>query len=164
MDDMLKSIYDTNGNGIIDNAEKLNGHTVSEFAFVNTQNIYNGEQKFQNSSYCPTAMDNASGVGCAYKASRGAVNQEIVGQIIAPCTAVSDSNYSISNAANVIKFQRISSASAAAPTLADMGKVTSNGWEGGAVLSGTPTAPTASVGTNNTQIATTAFVQNAVSI
>jgi len=30
-------------------------------------------------------------------------------------------------------------------------------------LTGTPTAPTATAGTNNTQIATTAFVQNAVS-
>lgn len=26
--DMLKSVYDTNGNGIVDNAEKVNGHTV----------------------------------------------------------------------------------------------------------------------------------------
>ena len=32
----------------------------------------------------------------------------------------------------------------------------------GAVLTGTPTAPTAAEGTNNTQIATTAFVQNAI--
>ena len=30
------------------------------------------------------------------------------------------------------------------------------------ILSGTPTAPTASVGTNTTQVATTAFVKNAV--
>ena len=32
----------------------------------------------------------------------------------------------------------------------------------GAVLTGTPTAPTADEGTNNEQIATTAFVQNAI--
>ena len=32
----------------------------------------------------------------------------------------------------------------------------------GAVLTGTPTAPTADEGTNNDQIATTAFVQNAI--
>lgn len=30
-------------------------------------------------------------------------------------------------------------------------------------MSGTPTAPTAAAGTNSTQVATTAFVQNAVS-
>lgn len=28
--DMLKSVYDTNGNGIVDNAEKVNGHTVEK--------------------------------------------------------------------------------------------------------------------------------------
>ena len=44
-----------------------------------------------------------------------------------------------------------------------VGKINENGWNGGAVLSGTPTAPTAAAGTNTTQIATTAFVQTAVS-
>ena len=44
-----------------------------------------------------------------------------------------------------------------------VGKINENGWNGGAVLSGAPTAPTAAAGTNTTQIATTAFVQTAVS-
>lgn len=44
-----------------------------------------------------------------------------------------------------------------------VGNINGNGWNGGAVLSGTPTAPTAVAGTNTTQIATTAFVQTAVS-
>lgn len=44
-----------------------------------------------------------------------------------------------------------------------VGNINGNGWNGGAVLSGTPTAPTATAGTNSTQIATTAFVQTAVS-
>lgn len=43
-----------------------------------------------------------------------------------------------------------------------VGNINGNGWNGGARLSGTPTAPTAAVGTNNTQIATTAFVQKAI--
>ena len=43
-----------------------------------------------------------------------------------------------------------------------VGNINSNGWNGGAVLSGTPTAPTAVAGTNNAQIATTAFVQEAI--
>ena len=43
------------------------------------------------------------------------------------------------------------------------GKISANGWEGSAKLTGTPTAPTAASGTNNTQIATTAFVQTATS-
>lgn len=44
-----------------------------------------------------------------------------------------------------------------------VGNINGNGWNGGARLSGTPTAPTAAAGTNTTQIATTAFVQTAVS-
>ena len=43
-----------------------------------------------------------------------------------------------------------------------VGKISSNGWEGSAKLTGTPTAPTASAGTNTTQIATTAFVKTAI--
>lgn len=43
-----------------------------------------------------------------------------------------------------------------------IGNINGNGWNGGARLSGAPTAPTAAVGTNTTQIATTAFVQAAI--
>lgn len=43
-----------------------------------------------------------------------------------------------------------------------VGNINSNGWNGGARLTGAPTAPTAAVGTNTTQIATTAFVHSAI--
>lgn len=43
-----------------------------------------------------------------------------------------------------------------------VGNINGNGWNGGAQLTGEPTAPTAPVGTNTTQIATTAFVQAAI--
>lgn len=43
-----------------------------------------------------------------------------------------------------------------------VGNINGNGWNGGAQLIGEPTAPTAPVGTNTTQIATTAFVQAAI--
>lgn len=43
-----------------------------------------------------------------------------------------------------------------------IGNINGNGWNGGARLTGAPTAPTAAVGTNTTQIATTAFVQSAI--
>lgn len=43
-----------------------------------------------------------------------------------------------------------------------VGNINGNGWNGGARLTGAPTAPTAPVGTNTTQIATTAFVQAAI--
>ncbi len=39
-----------------------------------------------------------------------------------------------------------------------VGSIKSTGWNGGAVLTGTPTAPTAPEGTSTTQIATTEFV------
>lgn len=43
-----------------------------------------------------------------------------------------------------------------------VGNINGNGWNGGARLTGAPTAPTAATGTNTTQIATTAFVQNSL--
>lgn len=43
-----------------------------------------------------------------------------------------------------------------------VGNINGNGWNGSARLSGTPTAPTATAETNNTQIATTAFVHSAI--
>lgn len=88
---------------------------LSDKASLSETNIYNGEQIFQNDTYCPTALDNAFGVGTAYKASRGAVTQEIVGQIIMPYTTVSD-EYGCDNVANTIKFQRITDAIGGIPT------------------------------------------------
>lgn len=43
-----------------------------------------------------------------------------------------------------------------------VGNIDGNGWNGGARLTGAPTAPTAAVGTNTTQIATTEFVHSAI--
>lgn len=43
-----------------------------------------------------------------------------------------------------------------------VGNINGNGWNGGARLTGEPTAPTAPAGTNTTQIATTEFVQAAI--
>ncbi len=43
-----------------------------------------------------------------------------------------------------------------------VGNINGNGWNGGARLTGAPTAPTATAGTNNTQIATTEFVHSAI--
>lgn len=43
-----------------------------------------------------------------------------------------------------------------------VGSISGSGWNGGARLTGAPTAPTAAVGTNTTQIATTEFVQKAI--
>lgn len=45
-------------------------------------------------------------------------------------------------------------------TVNKTGDIVANTFTGGAALTGVPTAPTATLGTNTTQIATTAFVQN----
>lgn len=55
---------------------------LTPYAKLATANVYNGEQKFQNSSYCPTVTDTASGVGCAFKASRGMANELLVDKLI----------------------------------------------------------------------------------
>lgn len=57
----------------------------------------------------------------------------------------------------VWNFYRNTSGTSDGGTL--VGKITSNGWEAGAKLTGSPTAPTPAKGTNTTQIATTAYVQ-----
>lgn len=59
----------------------------SVYAKTATANIYNGEQKFQNSSYCPTVTDTAAGVGCAFKASRGLANEMLVDKLIMTASA-----------------------------------------------------------------------------
>lgn len=43
---------------------------------------FDGEQKYYNTSYCPTITDTASGVGCAFKASRGLFNEALIDKII----------------------------------------------------------------------------------
>lgn len=96
---------------------------LTDKASLTSANTYDGEQKFQNSQYCPTALDNAYAIGAAYKASRGAVNQEIVGQIIMPNTTTSDA-YGCDNSANTIKFQKITDVSNGIPTLATVATMT----------------------------------------
>lgn len=49
-------------------------------------------------------------------------------------------------------------------SISKTGDIIGNSYTGGATLTGTPTAPTATAGTNTTQLATAAFVQDAVKI
>lgn len=95
----------------------INQTDLADKASLSNSNIYNGEQKFQHKQYCATAQDNANGVGCAYKASRGAVNQEIIGEIIMPSTTISDSTFNMNNEVNKIKFEKITGTSDGQPTL-----------------------------------------------
>ena len=128
--DILTKIKTVDGSGSGLDADTLDGNDSSAFALKNTSNIYSGEQKFQNLTYCPTVQDNATGIGCAYKATRGSVNQEIVGQIILPNTTATDVDHSIDNEANVLKIQKITTVDASKPVLTNIGQFTENGWEG----------------------------------
>lgn len=97
---------------------------LNNVAYTNKTNTYSGEQKFNNTNYSITAQDNASGVATAYKAGRGATNEEIVGQIIMPYTSVS--NGTTANTKNTIKFQKISGVSSGTPTYSTVATLTDN--------------------------------------
>ena len=104
---------------------------ASTYAKLSGKNTYNGEQLFQNGASCPTAKDNTDGVGCAYKASRGAVNQEVVGELIMPNVAAEETNAGITNEANRIKIETITETAEGRPTLETEGYFEKgNGWVG----------------------------------
>ena len=71
-----------------------------------------------------------------------------------PATAFSDTTYTDGTAGYTLKAKQDSSGNVITTTYAPLASP---------ALSGTPTAPTATAGTNTTQIATTAFVQDALS-
>lgn len=98
---------------------------LTDKASITEANTYDGEQIFQNSKYCPVAQDTANGIGAAYKASRGLVNQQIVGQIIAPYNSATD-NYGCNNTAGEIKFQVISKKDGSTPTYTTIALLTEN--------------------------------------
>ena len=70
------------------------------YAKIATANVYNGEQKFQNSAYCPTVTDTASGIGCAFKASRGMTNEMLVDKLVMTASTGKMPFYTYSGAAN----------------------------------------------------------------
>lgn len=57
-------------------------HVHTGYVSTTASNEFNGEQKFINSQYCPSVVDSANGIGCAFKASRGLVNEALVDKLI----------------------------------------------------------------------------------
>lgn len=55
--DMLKAVYDANGNGIVDNAEKVNGHTVLSDVPENANFITDVEKTYINTTV-PSVLEN----------------------------------------------------------------------------------------------------------
>lgn len=64
------------------NADTVDGLHADSFAKVGSSNNFNGEQKYIHSTYAPTVTDTASGVGCAFKGSRGLFNEALVDKLI----------------------------------------------------------------------------------
>lgn len=143
--DMKMSVYDTDGDGVVDNAEKVNGLTVQTAVPANA--------KFTDTVYThPTTAGNrhipsggSSGQILGYGRESGTAawitpNKSTVG--LDNVNNTSDANKPISNATQAALNTKAPKAS---PT-----------------FTGTPAAPTAAAGTNTTQIATTEFVSTAI--
>lgn len=56
--------------------------TITGVKTFNASNIFTGEQKFTHPTYCASITDSASGIGCAFKASRGLFNEALVDKLI----------------------------------------------------------------------------------
>ena len=95
-DDALRMMKKIGGSGSNHNHDTIYsklGHTHTNYVDLTTAQTvtstktFDGEQKYINSSYCATITDTASGVGCAFKASRGLFNEMLVDKLIMTATA-----------------------------------------------------------------------------
>lgn len=98
--DFLSGYLTTTGTAAKATADANGNNIASTYAKVTTANDYNGEQRFKNATYCPTITDTASGIGCAFKASRGLVNELLADKIIATASTGKIPFYSYTGASN----------------------------------------------------------------
>lgn len=97
---------------------------------------FDGEQNFYNFSYCPTITDTASGVGCAFKASRGLFNEALIDKLI------------MTSSTSKIPFYKYTGTSGGSMTgLTQVAAITNDGTFSGAGVSitGTVSANNASI-------------------
>lgn len=98
--DFLSGYLTTTGTAAKATADANGNNIANTYAKVTTANDYNGEQRFKNAAYCPTITDTASGIGCAFKASRGMVNELLADKIIATASTGKIPFYSYTGASN----------------------------------------------------------------
>ena len=98
--DFLSGYLTTTGTAARATADANGNNIANTYAKVTTANDYNGEQRFKNATYCPTITDTASGIGCAFKASRGMVNELLADKIIATASTGKIPFYSYTGASN----------------------------------------------------------------
>ena len=115
---------------------------LSPYAQKNASNIFDGEQRMINSSYCQTMYDIAAGIGCSLKNTRALDNQAIIGELLLPPS--DNSGDGTANTSSVVANEmgvyiisdwgKLSSnpnhGKITGKTL--IGKFTANGWEGNA--------------------------------
>lgn len=88
---------------------------------------FTGETQFTHSSYAPTFVDIANGIGKSSCFTRGAFMQAIIGQIIAPNANHTDNSKGYSIEKDRIKFQRVTSVVSGQPTLSEMASIDKDG-------------------------------------
>lgn len=98
--EFLSGYLTTTGTAARATADANGNNIANTYAKVTTANDYNGEQRFKNSAYCPTITDTASGIGCAFKSSRGLVNELLADKIIATASTGKIPFYSYTGASN----------------------------------------------------------------
>lgn len=108
----------------LDNKVTLNTtQTITDVKTFKASNIFDGEQKYFNTTHCPTVTDTAGGVGCAFKASRGLFNEALIDKII------------MTSSTKKIPFYKYTGASGGAMTgLTEVASIDTNG---SAVFNGT---------------------------
>lgn len=98
--EFLSGYLTTTGTAARATADANGNNIANTYAKVTTANDYDGEQRFKNSAYCPTITDTAPGIGCAFKASRGMVNELLADKIIATASTGKIPFYSYTGASN----------------------------------------------------------------
>ena len=129
-----RAVFDGNGDVITDTYVKKSGDTMTGGLTLNGGAITsNLENKFTHKDYCSTMIDIASGIGASLKNTRAVDNQLVVGELLLPSTA--SSNTTDKNATNnvahelgVYKVTGISSGKITGKTL--VGKFKETGWHG----------------------------------
>ena len=122
-------------------AETISGaKTFSANNTFNGDNTLSGETKFIFSSRGLNYTDNLSGISKSSLFARGSFNQACIGQILAPNSAVTDSNNKYDNQVNTILFQKVNGNTGSPyyrPTsLTQLAKIDTNGiYEGDTLLS-----------------------------
>ena len=188
--DMLKSIYDKNNDGIVDNASLVNGHSVESDVppnakFTDTVYVHPSSHDISFITGLQTALDSkVDNAKVLTDVPEGAIFTDTVttingktgviskADIVALGIPAQDTVYVHPGGTNPHGTTKADIGLGNVDNTSDLNKPISTSTQNALdlksnitspVFIGIPTAPTATKGNNTTQIATTAFVQEAIS-